>query len=223
MCYLSFFFLFSAVELFCEHLEEFEIESHLPMLMPALLHSLATAKGNRARENCIGAIGSIAQAAKGKFADYAQQVFSILQEAMQQTSDELIPLRARATHTAGSVIRALPTESASVYTERFVELVLNGLGTLDHYDLRESSFRFFGCLCNIMKDEFAPLIPKVMPFAIAALKNTNGIVMQCEDEENDPLDGVDFDEDEEDEKRVKQIHIRTGTRQQRSVLSSKYI
>lgn len=56
----------AAVELFSEHLEDVEIETYLPSLMTALLHSLTVAKRNRSRENCIGAIGSAAQAAKSK-------------------------------------------------------------------------------------------------------------------------------------------------------------
>ncbi|XP_055387843.1 uncharacterized protein LOC129616288 [Condylostylus longicornis] len=197
------------VEIFSEHLEEFEIESYLSTLMPALLHVLTTTKANAARENCIGAIGSAAQAAKGKFAPYVEQVFLILIEAMKQKEETLIPLRARATGTAGCIIQELPEGVTAPYRQKCLELTLEGLNSLDHDDLREASYRFLGCLCHTLKDDFAPLIASVMPFVVATLKSTSGIVTQFEDNE-DVLDGVDCEEDEEDERRIKGIHIRTG-------------
>lgn len=144
-----------------------------------------------------------------QFSPYVPQIFEILQEALSQSRDELIPLRARATQTAGAIIQAMPKEATSAYQKRVAELVFEGLENIDHYELREASYRFLGCLATALKDEFSPLISKAMPYVYASVMNTDGIVTQYEDDE-DILDGVDSDEDEEDDRRIKGIHIRTG-------------
>lgn len=201
----------AAVELFCEHLEEFEIEAYTARLMAALLRNLTIAKGSRAKENCIGAIGSVAQASKAAFVVYLPQVFSLLLEGLQQTSADLLPLRARATQTAGSIIQEVPVAATAPYRQQVVQLVLVGLESQS--ELREASYRFFSCLCHALKDEFAPLAAQVLPFVLAALKSTDAIVKQFDEDDMpaDLLEGLDPQEEEEDERRLKGIHIRTGS------------
>lgn len=173
-------FFFPAAELFCENLEDSEIEPYLLILLGALVHNATAARGIKARGHCIGAIGAAAQAAKSKFAFYLTLVFPVLLETLRQTSEELIPLRARATTTAACIIQATHSPNqqdpeATLYQEQLIELVLLGLEPTNHPVLRGASFKFVSCLCLTLKDDFASLVPKVIPYTLAALSNAENV------------------------------------------------
>lgn len=214
-----------ALDTLCEHVAE-NLEPYVSNIVEIVLASLPTSSLLTQKEMCC-VLSSVAAAKTQSFDALAPQVLSLLQEAVQASSPETIPLRARATETVGVVGAAMGADRFRPYLPHFVPHVVENFKT-DHPLLREYSFGFFSNLCELLGPEFEPYAADVLACAIKTIeqdtaKYTNRHLLakagpefkfQLEDDKLNGQGGGPSDEDQEDDDDdddAEEIHMRVRT------------
>ncbi|KAG6541698.1 hypothetical protein Mapa_016963 [Marchantia paleacea] len=202
-----------ALAAFCENLKE-EILPYLGQLMERLLEALQSHRRDL-QETCMSAIGSAAAAAESSFIPYTERVLQILQNFMISTKDEDLPVRARATELVGIVGLAVGKGVIEPVLPNFIEAAIAGF-TLDFSELREYSHGFFSNVAEILEEGLVPYLPRLVPLALASCNLDDGTALDFDDsgDEADMSNGLgglsSDDENESDNKRVRNISVRTG-------------
>ncbi|OAE28961.1 hypothetical protein AXG93_2960s1400 [Marchantia polymorpha subsp. ruderalis] len=202
-----------ALAAFCENLKE-EILPYLGQLMERLLEALQSHRRDL-QETCMSAIGSAAAAAESSFIPYTERVLQILQNFMISTKDEDLPVRARATELVGIVGLAVGKGVIEPVLPNFIEAAIAGFA-LDFSELREYSHGFFSNVAEILEEGLVPYLPRLVPLALASCNLDDGTALDFDDsgDEADMANGLgglsSDDEDESDNKRVRNISVRTG-------------
>ncbi|CAM6083186.1 unnamed protein product [Calypogeia fissa] len=203
-----------ALAAFCENLKE-EI---LPYLGPLMEKLLAALQSNRRdlQETCMSAIGSAAAAAESAFVPYVETLLKMLQPFMLSTKDEDLSIRARATELVGIVGIAVGRHVIEPVLPFFIEAALNGF-SLDFSELREYSHGFFSNVAEILEENLAPYLPRMVPLALASCNLDDGTAIDFDDSSEDgenEASGVGAlssdDDDDADNKRLRNISVRTG-------------
>ncbi|KAI5071652.1 hypothetical protein GOP47_0013903 [Adiantum capillus-veneris] len=201
-----------ALAAFCENLGT-EILPYLEPLMAKLLQALEN--GRRVlQETCMSAIGAAAAAAEQAFVPYAVRVLEMMKHFMVLTKDEDLAARARATELVGIVAIAVGCENMQFVVHEFVEAAITGF-SLDYSELREYTHGFLSSVAEVLKEGFVQYLPRAVPLALESCNLDDGTAVDFEDsdkEEHAPsgFGGVSSDEDNQDNRRVRNFSVRTG-------------
>lgn len=163
------------------------IVQYLPTLMDRLIQLLDNAP-DKLKSIAVGAIGSSAHAAKEQFQPYFEATMTRVLPFL-----ELIPedgetgeqgtktdLRGVAQDTVGTLAEAVGKEAFRPYYQTTMELAFKATA-LNNPRLKECSFIYFAVMTKVYGEEFAPLLPTVMPLLIASLGQSE---IPDEDDEN---------------------------------------
>ncbi|KAJ4964923.1 hypothetical protein NE237_016772 [Protea cynaroides] len=200
-----------ALAAFCENMGE-EILPYLDPLMGRLLTALQNSPRNL-QETCMSAIGSVAAAAEQAFIPYAESVLELMKVFMVLTNDEDLCSRARATELVGIVAMAVGRTRMEPILAPFIEAAISGFG-LEFSELREYTHGFFSNVAEILDEGFVQYLPHVVPLAFSSCNLDDGSAVDVDESDGDEsvngFGGVSSDEDAHDERRIRNISIRTG-------------
>eukprot|EP01018_Ginkgo_biloba_P037641 Gb_34116 [translate_table: standard] len=190
-------------------------EEILPYLDPLMAKLLEALHSNRRdlQETCMSAIGSAAAAAELAFIPYAERVLELMKIFMVLTKDEDLRARARATELVGIIAMAVGRPRIEPILPPFIEAAISGFA-LDFSELREYTHGFFSNIAEVMDEGFTQYLPRVVPLAFASCNLDDGSAVDIDDSDGDDtangFGGVSSDEETQDDRRVRNISVRTG-------------
>ncbi|XP_057870292.2 uncharacterized protein LOC131076946 isoform X2 [Cryptomeria japonica] len=200
-----------ALAAFCENMGS-EILPYLDPLMGKLLEGLHSNRRDL-QETCMSAIGSAAAAAELAFIPYAESVLELMKIFMVFTKDEDLRARARATELVGIIAMAVGRPRMEPILAPFIEAAIAGFA-LDFSELREYTHGFFSNIAEVLDDGFIQYLHQVVPLAFASCNLDDGSAVDIDDSDDDGaakvFGGVSSDEEAQDDRRVRNISVRTG-------------
>ena len=201
-----------ALDAYLECLGE-TIVQYLPTLMERLIQLLDNAP-IKLKSIAVGAIGSSAHAAKEQFIPYfdatMQRIVPFLElvpeEGESSEQGTKTDLRGVTQDTVGTLSEAVGKETFRPYYQHTMDLAFKAI-PLNNPRLKECSFIYFAVMTKVYGEEFAPLLPTVMPLLLASLSQSetietdektlaltaNGFTSKPE------ANGADEDEDDDDD------------------------
>lgn len=161
----------------------------------------------------VGAIGSSAHAAKEQFVPYFEATMQRITPFLELIPEEgetgeqgtKTDLRGVTQDTIGTLAEAVGKDVFRPYYQSTMELAFKATA-LNNPRLKECSFIYFAVMTRVYGEEFAPLLPTVMPLLVASLEQSE-IPDEGEDEKTLALtangftskpEGDDNDEDDDD-------------------------
>jgi len=181
-----------ALEAFCQNLGP-EILPFLQPLLEKLIQVLQ--KGNsKIQDIAISAISSTAAAAGKAFLPFSNTLLAMMKQLMSSDDESTLVLRCRATECAGLIASAIGREAFEPYIKEFMDMGLRGCALEEQHELREYTYGFFANVAEILKADFAPYLPIVIPFLLASCDSTDGVVGVGDDDDDE--DGIEADEEE---------------------------
>ncbi|KZT55244.1 ARM repeat-containing protein [Calocera cornea HHB12733] len=137
---------------------------YLDELMVRLIGLLQSAD-RQMQSTIIGAIGSAAHAAKGRFAPYFPEFMKRIEPCFFLKEEGDLDLRAIAVDTAGTLAEAVGADAFRPYFEPMMQQALDGL-TLDNPRTHESNFLFFIVMSRVFPELMEPYLATIIPVLI---------------------------------------------------------
>ncbi|KAL6061417.1 HEAT repeat domain containing protein [Balamuthia mandrillaris] len=180
-----------ALEAFVQHLGE-DVVPHLPRLMEKLVTMLK--EGDiETQEIVVTAISSVAEAAGNHMEPYYELTLQMMQRLMEQTGEEHMTLRARATECCGMLALAVGKSRFQLHEARvLMELACKGM-TLGDNELREFTYGFFTNVAEVLGTDFLEFLPTTLNLALASCRSNEGVIFY-QDESQVTIEGVEPDE-----------------------------
>lgn len=124
--------------------------------------------------------------------------------------EKLFSLRGRALECMGHMAIAVGRDTFRPYFQATMQCACEGL-TTNSTDLQEFAYAVFANLAKVMKEEFAPVLPELVPHLIQVIGTDEGQLEPAEEAEKvGAFSGLD-DSDEEDEEGGNYVlHVRTA-------------
>lgn len=175
------------LETFCESMDSSQLEPLLEPLMcrlvPLLDHRLLGI-----REMAAAAVGSAAVAASDKFAPYLEGTAPRLAAMVELTEERAWELRGRSLEALGHVALAVGNEKFAPYRDTALRAAAANL-EFDSTELAEYSYGFFANCAKVMRNDFGPLLPQLVPHLldVAARKDAASFDFAESDDEGGGL------------------------------------
>jgi len=198
------------LEMFCERLEP---EAVRPLLDPLVKKLAAMLEGSNKRsvqEMAVAALAATAVAAEEEFTPYVGGVAALMSKCMTLTDENMFSLRGRALECMGHMAIAVGRETFRPYFQVTMECACDGL-TRDSTDLHEFAYAVFANLSKVMKEEFAPALPELVPHLVTVIGTDEGSLEPAEEAEKSAQFGaLDDSDDEGDDAGNYVLHVRTA-------------
>lgn len=170
------------LEMFCERLEPEGVRPLLDPLVKKLASMLETTTKRSVQEMAVAAIAATAVAAEDEFAPYIEGIATLMQKLMALTDENMFSLRGRALECMGHMAIAVGKEHFRPYFSNTMVCACEGL-TFDSTDLHEFAYAVFANLSKVMGEEFAPVLPELVPYLTKAIDADEGQIQQEVEEE----------------------------------------
>mmetsp|Transcript_20410 Transcript_20410/g.36828 ORF Transcript_20410/g.36828 Transcript_20410/m.36828 type:complete len:1073 (-) Transcript_20410:64-3282(-) len=198
------------LEMFCERLEPEAVRPLLDSLVKKLAAMLESTNKRSVQEMTVAALAATAVAAEEEFTPYVGGVASLMTKCMALTEERLYSLRGRALECMGHMAIAVGRETFRPYFQVTMECACEGL-TRDSTDLHEFAYAVFANLAKVMKEEFAPALPDLVPHLVQVIGTDEGQIEPAEEAEKAGEFGAFDDSDNEDEEGGNFVwHVRTA-------------
>jgi hypothetical protein len=210
------------LEMFCERLEPSAVRPVLDPLVRKLATMLENTTTKRSvQEMAVAAMAATAVAAEQDFTPYVAGIATLMEQRMAITSESHFSLRGRALECMGHIAIAVGRDHFRPYFPMTMQRAMEGL-TMNSTDLQEFAYAVFANLSTVMKEEFAPALPELVPFLIQVIDQDEGQLERRSDNDNaDGFTGLDdsdnddddddaIDDDDEDNDGNYVLHIRTA-------------
>jgi hypothetical protein len=171
------------LEMFCERLEPEAVRPLLDSLVKKLAAMLESTNKRSVQEMAVAALAATAVAAEEEFAPYVVGVAELMTKCMALTEERLYSLRGRALECMGHMAIAVGRDTFRPYFQVTMECACEGL-TRDSTDLHEFAYAVFANLAKVMKEEFAPALPELVPHLVEVIGTDEGQLEPAEDAEN---------------------------------------
>jgi hypothetical protein len=197
------------LEMFCERLEPDAVRPLLDQLVRKLAAMLEATTKRSVQEMAVAALAATAVAAEEEFTPYVGGVATLMSKLMQLQDVNLYSLRGRALECMGHMAIAVGRETFRPYFTVTMQSAMEGLST-ESTDLQEFAYAVFANLAKVMKEEFAPALPDLVPHLVKVIEMDEGQLEQTEEASgNANLSGLD-DSDDEDNEGNYVLHVRTA-------------
>mmetsp|Transcript_13102 Transcript_13102/g.31597 ORF Transcript_13102/g.31597 Transcript_13102/m.31597 type:complete len:1068 (-) Transcript_13102:113-3316(-) len=196
------------LEMFCERLEPEAVRPVLDSLVRKLAQMLEVSTKRSVQEMAVAALAATAVAAEEEFSPYVEGVANLMTRLMQLQDPNLFSLRGRALECMGHMAIAVGRDTFRPYFPQTMQSAMEGLAT-DSTDLQEFAYAVFANLAKVMKEEFAPALPDLVPHLVKIIDMDEGEIEQAPNSKDDNLAGLD-DSDDEDEDGQYVLHVRTA-------------
>ena len=90
-------------------------------------------------------------------------------------------MRARSTECAGAVALAVGREAFAPFLARLLGLAFDGM-KLGEFELRESTYNFFGLVAHTFGEHFAPAVSDVVACMLATCRSDDGVVLHAKED-----------------------------------------
>ncbi|CAJ1958602.1 unnamed protein product [Cylindrotheca closterium] len=198
------------LEMFCERLEPDAVRPLLDSLVKKLAAMLESTNKRSVQEMAVAALAATAVAAEEEFTPYVGGVATLMTKCMAVTEERLFSLRGRALECMGHMAIAVGRETFRPYFQATMECACEGL-TRDSTDLHEFAYAVFANLAKVMKEEFAPALPELVPHLVQVIGTDEGQLEPAEDAEKGGQFNAFDDSDGEDEEGGNYVlHVRTA-------------
>jgi len=197
------------LEMFCEKLEPDGVRPLLDLLVRKLANMLETTTKRSVKEMAVAAMAATAVAAEEEFAPYVDGVATIMTQLMTLQEEKMFSLRGRALECMGHMAIAVGKEVFRPYFSVTMQCACEGL-TTESTDLKEFAYAVFANLSKVMGEEFAPVLPDLVPHLIKVIEMDEGSLEQAEEQkEAGQLSAFD-DSDDEDNPGNYVLQVRTA-------------
>jgi hypothetical protein len=205
------------LEMFCERLEPDAVRPLLDQLVRKLAAMLEATTKRSVQEMAVAALAATAVAAEEEFTPYVAGVATLMIKLMQLQDVNLYSLRGRALECMGHMAIAVGRDTFRPYFPAVMQSAMEGLAT-ESTDLQEFAYAVFANLAKVMKEEFAPALPDLVPHLVKVIEMDEGqLEERSEDGSGDGggggggnnLSGLD-DSDDEDNEGNYVLHVRTA-------------
>ncbi|KAJ2722638.1 importin subunit beta-3 [Coemansia sp. Benny D115] len=170
---------------FAEEASKTVLEPYLDTLLERLLAMLSSPR-RYVQEQAITTIATLAENAQSRFVKYYSTIMPMLLNVLAQATDsEHRLLRGKAMECATFIALAVGREVVSADLPRLVEVLTAAQQSVVDSDDPQTSYlqQAWARLCKLMKAEFAPILPVVMPSLItAAAQQPDFAVLEAEDD-----------------------------------------
>ena len=203
------------LEMFCERLEPTAVRPLLDSLVRKLAAMLEATTKRSVQEMAVAALAATAVAAEEEFTPYVNGVAVLMTKLMEIRDPNLHSLRGRALECMGHMAIAVGKETFHPYFPATMQCALEGL-TMDSTDLQEFAYAVFANLAKVMKEDFAPALPELVPFLVKVIEQDEGqLEASGEDEDGEGFTGLDDSDDEEEDEDGEGggnmvLHVRTA-------------
>lgn len=170
------------LEMFCERLEPEAVRPLLDSLVKKLAAMLESTSKRSVQEMAVAALAATAVAAEEEFTPYVAGVATLMTKCMALTEERLFSLRGRALECMGHMAIAVGRDTFRPYFQATMECACEGL-TRDSTDLHEFAYAVFANLAKVMKEEFAPALPELVPHLVQVIGTDEGQLEPAEDAE----------------------------------------
>jgi importin-4 len=171
------------LEMFCERLEPDAVRPLLDSLVKKLAAMLESTNKRSVQEMAVAALAATAVAAEEEFTPYVGGVAALMTKCMVLTEERLYSLRGRALECMGHMAIAVGRETFRPYFQVTMECACEGL-TRDSTDLHEFAYAVFANLAKVMKEEFAPALPELLPHLVQVIGTDEGQLEPAEEAQN---------------------------------------
>jgi len=198
------------LEMFCERLEPEAVRPMLDSLVKKLAAMLEGSDKRSVQEMAVAALAATAVAAEEEFTPYVGGVAALMTKCMTLSDENMFSLRGRALECMGHMAIAVGRETFRPYFQETMASACEGL-TRDSTDLHEFAYAVFANLSKVMKEEFAPALPELVPHLVTVIGTDEGSLEPAEDSEKAGTFGSLDDSDDEDEDGGNYVlHVRTA-------------
>jgi importin-4 len=168
------------LEMFCERLEPEAVRPLLDPLVRKLAAMLEATNKRSVQEMVVAALAATAVAAEDEFAPYVNGVAALMAKLMALTEERMYSLRGRALECMGHMAIAVGKEAFQPYFLVTMQCAMEGL-TFDSTDLHEFAYAVFANLAKVMGEEFAPVLPELVPHLIQVIGADEGQLEAVQD------------------------------------------
>ncbi|KAI2493412.1 Vacuolar 14 Fab1-binding region [Fragilaria crotonensis] len=198
------------LEMFCERLEPDAVRPLLDPLVRKLAAMLEATTKRSVQEMAVAALAATAVAAEEEFTPYVGGVAALMTKLMALQEERLYSLRGRALECMGHMAIAVGKQTFRPYFTGTMQCACDGLAT-ESTDLHEFAYAVFANLAKVMGEEFAPVLPDLVPHLIKVIGANEGHMEKADDEDGDQFNNLDDSDDEEDEDGAGYVlHVRTA-------------
>jgi importin-4 len=194
------------LEMFCERLEPNAVRPHLDSLVRKLTSMLETTTKRSVQEMTVAALAATAVAAEEEFAPYVPGVANLISKLLLLQDPNLFTLRGRALEFMGHMAIAVGRDTFRPFFPATMQCAMEGL-TTDSTELQEFAYAVFANLAKVMKDEFSPALPELVPHLLQVIDQDEGQLEEAEDKDGE-YGALDDSDDEEGGNMV--LHVRTA-------------
>lgn len=171
------------LEMFCERLEPEAVRPMLDSLVRKLAAMLEGTSKRSVQEMAVAAMAATAVAAEEEFTPYVAGVAGLMEKLMVLKEEQLFSLRGRALECMGHVAIAVGRDTFRPYFQATMQCACEGL-TTNSTDLQEFAYAVFANLAKVMKEEFAAVLPELVPHLIEVIGTDEGQLEPAEEQEN---------------------------------------
>ncbi|KAH8058274.1 hypothetical protein JL722_6131 [Aureococcus anophagefferens] len=179
------------LEMFCESMDASQLgqllEPLMARLLPLLGHQLLGI-----REMAAAAVGSAAIAAADGFGPYLDVAAPPLAAMCELGEERAWELRGRSLEALGHVALAVGAARFAPYRDRALAAAAQNL-ELDSTELAEYSYGFFANAAKVMRGDFGPLLPQLVPHLLDVVARKDGASLDFADDDEDDEGGGGFD------------------------------
>lgn len=178
------------LEMFCENLQPNTLAPFLEMLLGKIT-ALFGSPSRATRELALSALAATAVAAEEKFAEYSDQIVTILNEVLFLESEQDFTLRGRALECLGHIAVGIGKENFKRYYDLGITAASQAVNH-NNDTLKEYAFVYFANVARTMGEDIGPHLEAIVSTALTQIAHNpfNGGYDRDDD---------DSDEDEENE------------------------
>jgi importin-4 len=169
------------LEMFCERLEPDAVRPLLDPLVRKLAAMLESTNKRSVQEMAVAALAATAVAAEEEFTPYVGGVAALMTKLMALQEEKLYSLRGRALECMGHMAVAVGKQTFRPYFTGTMQCACDGLAT-DSTDLHEFAYAVFANLSKVMGEEFAPVLPDLVPHLVKVISANEGQLEKAEEE-----------------------------------------
>lgn len=189
--------MFYALETFCENLED-ALVPYLPIFMERLFEALNPANSVHLRELAMSCVGAAVTATKSNMAPYFNQIIEILKMYLVNSTDEnIVALRPQAIDTLAAVAQNIGKDHFLPLAQDSLTFGLQLISEGQEPELKRSCYSLFASIGEVMNEEIAPALPKIIECMLASVRSSEGLV-------------PDYDDDDEEEDETGENGIGNG-------------
>ena len=169
------------LEMFCERLEPDAVRPLLDPLVRKLAAMLEATTKRSVQEMAVAALAATAVAAEEEFTPYVGGVAALMTKLMMLQEERLYSLRGRALECMGHMAIAVGKQTFRPYFTGTMQCACDGLAT-DSTDLHEFAYAAFANLAKVMGEEFAPVLPELVPHLVKVIGADEGTLEKAKEE-----------------------------------------